>query len=107
MPQHFTTAFKWMKWMMRCVAAFLLGMLIWIYWSDLSCGRYPSGHPWVLFLGMAAGSWLYSCVLARQSSFLAGKPGFNRYAVVLIGATVTLGVTMFALAILWRIALVR
>ena len=107
MPQHLAAAFKWMTWIMRCLAAFLLGMSILIYWNHLSCGRYPSGHPWFGVLSLAAGSWLYSYLLGRQSSFLAGKPGYSRYAVVLIGATITLGIAMFALAILSMIDLVR
>ncbi len=95
-----------MKWMMRRVAAFLLGMLVWIYWSDLSCGRYPSGIPGCYF-EHGRGVLALLVRVARQSSFLAGKPGYNRYAVVLIGATGILSVTMLAVAILWRIALVR
>ena len=105
MIQHFTTAFKWI---LRCVAAFVLGVLVWVYWSELSYGKYPSGHPWcgLTFLTMAACCWLSSYWYTYPPSASPGKPVNSRYAIVRLGIIIMILAAMqLAFAILSRIAL--
>lgn len=80
------------RWGQRCLAILFVALVVGVYWTSLSNGRWPVGHPWsgLFFLTFAAGFWARSFAPSSRPVWPPTVPG-------------VVAVVLFALSFVWSI----